>query len=337
MERTALNLPLAPQTLAKPRERVFASHLTLYICVVLVAAVASYAVWARTRSIFSCSANGYSADRYIAYCAGANYGDYEHGAFWFNLEHELDFASEADVLFLGTSRMEKAFSTTATADWFSAASARYYLMGFSYGEHVSFAEALLGKMHPRASVYVIDVEDFFDPILTPPAQTVLYDPKAPARYEGKQFWQQVQQRVCKTVPKLCGSKGVTFRSRETGVYDMEGAPRDIVPVSFNDVVSRDAVDRDTAAAIDFLKRFTHGRCVILTLVPQVETKVGDANAIAAALGMKLVTPDVPEGLQMMDGHHLDDASAERWSRAFFTAVGPEIRSCLEHHGEGALR
>lgn len=199
MERTALNLPLAPQTLAKPRERVFASHLTLYISVVLVAAVASYAVWARTRSIFSCPASGYSADRYIAYCGGANYGDYEHGAFWFNLEHALDFASEADVLFLGTSRMEKAFSTTATADWFSAASARYYLMGFSYGEHVSFAEALLGKMHPRASVYVIDVEDFFDPILTPPAQTVLYDPKAPDRYEGKQFWQQVQQRVCKTV------------------------------------------------------------------------------------------------------------------------------------------
>src|SRR5271169_4129247 len=173
MERTAVDFPLARQTLAKPREGLFASHLTLYICVVLATALASYAVWARTRSIFACQANGYIADRYIAYCSGANYGDYEHGAFWFNLEHTLDFASKADVLFLGTSRMEKAFSTTATADWFSAASARYYLMGFSYGEHVSFAEALLGKMHPQASVYVIDVEDFFDPILTPPAQTVL--------------------------------------------------------------------------------------------------------------------------------------------------------------------
>ena len=335
MERTALDLPLAPQALAKPRERLFASHLTLYICVVLVAALASYAVWARTRSIFSCSANGYSADRYIAYCAGANYGDYEHGAFWFDLEHALDFASKADVLFLGTSRMEKAFSTDATADWFSAASARYYLMGFSYGEHVSFAEALLGKMHPQASVYVIDVQDFFDPILTPPAQTVLYDPKAPTRYEGKQFWQGVQQRVCTTFPILCGSKGVTFRSRETGVYDMEGAPRDIVPVSFDNVVSRDVVDRDTATAIDFLKRFTHGKCVILTMVPRDGTKVGDANAIAAALGMKLVTPDVPEELQMMDGHHLDGPSAERWSQAFFKAAGPEIQSCIEKHSAGA--
>ena len=80
-----------------------------------------------------------------------NYGDYEHGAFWFGLEPALDFASKADVLFLGNSRMQKAFSTTASADWFSAASAKYYLMGFSYGEHVSFAEMLLDKMHPQAS------------------------------------------------------------------------------------------------------------------------------------------------------------------------------------------
>ena len=182
-------------------------------------------------------------------------------------------------------------------------------MGFSYG----------------------DVEDFFDPILTPPAQTVLFDPKAPTRYEGKQFWQGVQQRVCQTLPKLCGSKGVTFRSRETGVYDMEGTPRIILPVSFDDAVSRDVVDRDTVAAIDFLNRFTRDKCVILTLVPHDGTRVGDANAIAAALGMKLVTPDVPE-VQMMDGHHLDGPSAERWSQAFFEAAGPEILSCIEKHG-----
>lgn len=332
MERTALDLPLAPQTLAKPREGVFANHLTLYICIVLVTALASYAAWARTRSIFACQAGGYSADRYIAYCSGANYGDYEHGAFWFDLEHALDFASKADVLFLGNSRMEKAFSTPATADWFSAASARYYLMGFSYGEHAPFAEALLGKMHPQASVYVIDVDSFFDPTLTPPAKTVLYDPQAQSRYEGKQFWQGVQRRICKTIPKLCGSKGVTFRSRETGVYDMEGAPRIILPVSFDEVVSRDVVDRDTTTAIDFLKQFTQGKCVILTLVPHVGTKVGDANAIAAALGRKLVIPDVAEGLQMMDGNHLDGPSAERWSNAFFQAAGPEIRSCIERHG-----
>ncbi|HEX9168266.1 MAG TPA: hypothetical protein VF886_04965 [Roseiarcus sp.] len=129
-----MNLPPAPKTLIRPRTGVFANHLTLYVCIVVVAAFASYGFWARTRSIFACPANGYTADRYIAYCNGANYGDYEHGAFLFGLEPALNFASKADVLFLGNSRMQKAFSTNATTDWFSAASARYYLMGFSYGE-----------------------------------------------------------------------------------------------------------------------------------------------------------------------------------------------------------
>jgi hypothetical protein len=332
MERTALDLPPARKTLAKPWDGVFAKHLTLYIVIVLVTALASYAFWARTRSIFACQAQGYSADRYIAYCNGANYGDYEHGAFWFGLEPALDYAAKADVLFLGNSRMQEAFSTSATADWFSAASARFYLMGFSYGENMSFAERLLRKMHPRASVYVINVDDFFDRTETPPTKTVLYDAQARSRYEGKRFWQGVQERVCKIFPELCGSKTVTFRSRETGVYDVRGAPRETVPVSFDNVVVRDEIDREKTAAIDFLKQFTQGKCVILTVVPTVGTRIGDANAIAAALDARLVTPDVAEGLQTSDGSHLDRPSAERWSQAFFQAAGAEIQSCIEKHG-----
>ena len=66
------------------------------------------------------------------------------------------------MLFLGNSRLQFAFSTSATADWFSAASARYYLLGFSYFENMIFAEPLLRKIRPRAKVYVINVDDFFD-------------------------------------------------------------------------------------------------------------------------------------------------------------------------------
>jgi hypothetical protein len=59
-------------------------------------------------------------------------GDYEHGAFEFNLEPTAqNFAKNVDVLFLGNSRLQVAFSTVATTNWFSAASARYYLLGFS--------------------------------------------------------------------------------------------------------------------------------------------------------------------------------------------------------------
>ena len=323
-----------PKTLAKPREGLFADNITLYICTVLVVALASYAVWARARSLFACPANGYSADSYIAYCNGANYADYEHGAFWFGLEPAaLEHASKADVLFLGDSRLEEAFSTPATADWFSAAARSYYLMGFSYGENAVFAGELLRKMHPRAQVFVINLDGFFGRSETPPARTVLHDPQARSNYDSKRFWQSIHGRVCKTIPRLCGSKPVTFRSRETGAYDIQGQPVAIAPVAFDNAVDQDAVDRETAGAIDFLKRFTQGKCVILTLVPRAETEIGNANAVAAALGMKLVTPDVEE-LQTIDGQHLDRPSAQRWSQGFFQAAGPEIQSCLDRQGAG---
>ena len=91
----------------------------LYIGIVLLAALASYAFWLKTRSIFACQAPGYSADRYLAYCGGGNYADFEHGAFYFNLEPPaLDYARDADVLVLGNSRLQVALSNDATADWF---------------------------------------------------------------------------------------------------------------------------------------------------------------------------------------------------------------------------
>ena len=106
-------------------------------------------------------------------------------------------------------------------------------------------------------------------------------------------------------------------------------PRNISPVSYNEGVDQSVVDADTAAAIDFMNRFARGRCVILTMVPSVETKIAKAKAIAKGLGVKLVTPGLLQGLQTKDGYHLDQPSAERWSQAFFDAAGPEIQSCLE--------
>src|SRR6516162_5117062 len=159
--------------MSKTREGLFASQPAIYICVILVATLVAYAYELRTHTIFSCQADGYKTDRYLAYCNGANYADYEHGAFYFDLEPSAQsFSRNADVLFLGNSRLQVAFSTIATADWFSATSARYYLMGFSYFENVIFAEELLRKIQPRASVYVINIDDFFDRSETIPVKAI---------------------------------------------------------------------------------------------------------------------------------------------------------------------
>ena len=334
MNEATLGAGLKRATAVKKPPALFASMPVVYVSVVLAAVLASYGYWTRTRTIFACPADGYTADRYVAYCDAGNYADYEHGAFWFDLDPSAwGFARNADVLFLGNSRLQVGFSTAATADWFSRASARYYLLGFSYFENALFTEKLLSRMRPDgAKVLVINVDDFFDLSETDPVKSIWGDPEAEGKYKWKRFWQPVHRSVCQKFGRLCGSHVVTYRSRETGAYDMR-TPHDVRAVSYDESVDKSVVDADTAAAIDFLKRFAQGKCVILTMVPSVETKIGKANAIAKGLGAALVTPGILEGLKTKDGYHLDQPSAERWSEAFFQAAGPEIHSCLEKHGE----
>ena len=40
----------------------------------------------------------------------------------------------------------------------------YYLLGFSHYENYTFEMPLLRKLHPRAKVYVINIDSFFDQI-----------------------------------------------------------------------------------------------------------------------------------------------------------------------------
>jgi hypothetical protein len=335
MNETAFGVSLRPVAVLKKYGGILSVRTTAYICIVLVAALASYWHWIRTRSIFACTADGYTADQYVANCNATGYGDYEHGAFWYGLEPSaLNFAKEADVLFLGNSRLQFAFSTSATANWFSAAFSRYYLLGFSYYENMTFLKPLLSKLNPRAKVYVISLDDFFEQTESPPVKTIFHDPSARSTYETKRLWQSPHEWVCRMVPAICRREHTIFRSRETGAYSRSGhfSVENVTPVSYDRGVSEDVVKRNTAAAIDFLSRLPVQKdCVILTMTPTTGTKVENYNAIAAALGKVLVMPQIP-GLQTFDGSHLDPPSAERWSQAFFQAAGPEIRSCLKKQG-----
>jgi hypothetical protein len=236
------------------------------------------------------------------------------------------------VLFLGNSRFQVALSTDATANWFSETKARYYILGFDYGENVVFAEELLRTIRPRARVFVINLDDFFDRSESPPVQAILHDPEAPQKYEAKRLWQSIHKPICGTIAWLCGTKFVVFRSRETGATYMKTSTPKFAPVSFDEAINRNAVDSNITVANDFLSRFAQDKCVIFTSVPYVGIKIANANSIAMGLGAKLVAPKFLKGLQTFDGAHLDRPSAERWSQAFFLAAGPTIRSCLEEQG-----
>lgn len=317
---------LEPGRLAWHRKAIPA----LYVLVISCSVLGAFVYKLRVDGIFACPASGYGSNAYLTDCTARTYGDYDHGAFWFGLEPQAQqAAAEAEVLIVGSSRLQFAFSGAATAKWFSELGIRYYLLGFSGTENVVFFSPLLAKIRPRAKVYVINVDRFFDDRISPPTEQILHDRDILQRYDEKQTWQSLHKRICAVLPFACGRALAVYRERETGVWQRKGVGRfESQGVSDGPPSSVDRWDQYARLAEDFLAHLPVDRsCVILTIVPTVETKRAEAVAIAARLGFDLLSPRI-EGLRTFDGSHLDEASAERWSAAFLEETEPRILKCV---------
>lgn len=304
----------------------------LYLSFVLTVTLGVSVYSCREQSLFACPVSGYGADGYLAYCDAGGYGDYDYGAFWFGLEpNALSAATEADVLFLGNSRMQFGLSSPLTDAWFEAVGEHYYLLGFAYNGNYRFAEPLIQRLQPKAQVYVINLDLFFEEEETPPARTVMHDSSAPARYRRKRFWQTVHTSVCSRVRMVCSRDPAFFRSRTTGAWRLAGGETVFrsAPVSYDSMVDERTVEAYAKSGERFLSALpARAGCQILTTIPTVDTPIGTARAVASRLGRNLIVPEL-SGLTTFDESHLDTASAERWSRAFFETAGPQIHACLD--------
>jgi hypothetical protein len=300
-----------------------------YLWIVLAVAFGASAFSLRKASIFACRSPDPSADSYVAYCGSTGYGDYDYGAFWFNLEPVATrAAAEADVLFIGNSRTQFGLSSDLTSEWFASAKATYYLLGFAYDGNYWFTEPLLRRLQPKARAYVVNLDLFFEPEPTQPARIVMYDASAAARYRRKKLWQETQSLVCSSLPALCGRDVAFFRSRTTGSWQIEGGLFTSAQVSYDRDIDTHVLQTYSSSGRRFLEGLpVPAECQILTVVPTAETPIGTAQAIASALGRTFVAPELDE-LDMFDGSHLDPPSSERWSRAFLAELAPHIARCL---------
>jgi hypothetical protein len=283
---------------------------------------------------FGCRSLARQTDEFLAYCE-SDFADYEHGALYYGSEPNLrENIRNAEVLFLGSSRLQAAFSTEAVRDFFRARGVRYFLLGFGYGEASAFAQAVMERSMAVAKLLVINADPFFINDMSPPAKEAKEStPLWWWRFALKIAFQHVQPGLCRIAHSICAEdRRSIFRSVTDGQWNWAASYiRDnSIPIG-EDVKERlapDQIERAKEVGEVFLRRIGIKRaCVVMTGTPNSDLNSPEiAKVLAEALGTHSLTPDLPD-LSTIDGGHLNPRSAERWSGAFLEELTPQLQRC----------
>jgi hypothetical protein len=283
-----------------------------------------------------CKSSKYREGDFLAYCQSKQYGDYEHGALYYGLEPGIgENIRAANVIVLGSSMAQAAFSTKAVRAYFDRHNLRFFVMGFGYGEGSPIALAILKRWEAAPQVLVINADPFFlDKSSEPALETLEGKPAFLWRLTLKMMFQRVHRVLCAAAPFLCHeSEPSIFRSARDGQWNWIGpyvAERTIpIDPATQKPLAAERIELSKQLGEKFLGEVgLHRRCVVLTGVPN---PLADTRAIAedlaAALSTSWIFPAV-DGLATVDGGHLNTASAERWSAQFVEALTPILQDCL---------
>lgn len=328
-----------------PTRKTLVSYLVLFAIAGSIAGV-GYRLIDWGHHVLACALHR-QPGTFLAYCASDQYGDYEHGAYYFNLEPEaVANLRNAKVLFLGNSRVQFGFSTDAVKRFFADRSIPFYLMGFGYSDGVRFALDLIEKYDLRPRFLVIDVNPFFTSFLSAPGRDTSEDDKpewlrplmrlpALSGYLTKTAFNALQPRICQLGPALCDATFRTlYRSAKDGSWVLDTfVPADspAIPLKPKKLVHIDEQPRreDLTNAKRLLATVGLPRdCIALTAAPSNALDVEPyATEISRLLGLQLVLPRL-DGMAVIDASHLTRRSAERWSAAVMQQIDPLLQPCL---------
>jgi hypothetical protein len=285
-----------------------------------------------------CKSSKYREGDFLAYCQSKQYGDYEHGALYYGLEPGIgENIRAANVIVLGSSMAQAAFSTKAVRAYFDRHNLRFFVMGFGYGEGSPIALAILKRWEAAPQVLVINADPFFlDKSSEPALETLEGKPAFLWRLTLKMMFQRIHRILCSAAPFLCReSEPSIFRSARDGQWNWIGpyvADRTIpIDPTTRKAFAPERIEMSRQWGEKFLTEIgLNRRCVVLTGIPN---PLADTRAIAEALARALKTSSIfppANGLELVtvDGGHLNLASAERWSGQFVEALTPILQDCL---------
>ena len=295
--------------------------------------------------IGECNWRGYDREYFMAYCHTRRYGDYEHWAYWNGAEPEiLEGLKQADVLFLGNSRTQFAFSTEAVSDFFRDYPSKHYVFGFGVGSQSEVPLRMIERHKLKPKVLVINADPFFSDYFSDVNVRMTKNDRSTSwGFDARKWLQKEQRKICvgnKTsngiVKKaFCSGESETlYRNRKNGHWRTDFFRENkMIPVSYDDKLLLDRLDKTVEYAQNFIKRTGIDRsCVIITVTPRTDTPLQFARRLADKLQVPSAFPSI-DGLITIDGSHLDKVSAERWSREFLRLAKPVIDRCAVRGGK----
>src|SRR5262245_17401402 len=129
----------AGESIELTEKRRWKAYVAIFAAMGFVSAVVT-SVAMMTFENFACRTQPLGSDDFLAYCRSLGYVDYEHGALYYGIEPKVrESIRVAQVLFLGSSRLQAAFAANAARKYFRARGIRHFVMGFGYGEASPFA------------------------------------------------------------------------------------------------------------------------------------------------------------------------------------------------------
>jgi hypothetical protein len=311
---------------------VFAAVLLVATCATFVARLGVPALRGRMQAAAE-SERPPEGDYYLANDVG---GHVDHHVHFFGTDAEVvRRMREAEVLFLGNSRLMYALRPDILRPFFAAERVSYYVMGFGYREADRFPLEIIRRFDLRPRIVVVNADGFFGGGLSPWAEIVNRDTPFAARK-----WQleaeaahEARRVVHQFVPhwlRLFGLPGlglrrtfIAYRARADGTWHIspwpEGTEGFKAPRLDGPAPGRGEVAAARAFKAELDRR---GSRLVLTLVPSPEPMPGAGpTRFADLLAVPLVIADVP-ALTTHDHSHLSEASAHDWTDAFVGAFAP---------------
>ncbi len=254
-----------------------------------------------------------------------------------DLGDSITNARQADVLFIGNSRMPVGLRGEFLLPSADALGIRLFSLGMGHSERVKFALDLIRKHDLRPKVVVAVggpyiYMDGYSEVSRQAIQMSKWDAMK-NQCEATSWW-NIQYRLHQLVPKIEYFRSrfqpgyIYYRSSRTGWWYPSLEWSGTYPVRYA---------KEEASYADYLPvaRELHqelnrrGSVLVFTIVPYGSTRTGHLTYFSRELNVSVVLPEVAD-LQTSDGSHLNRESARRYSHAFwaeFIAL-PEVRERL---------